>query len=358
MVKFPGLSLDEVVRAVSGKLQRGQFTASLHELGEPLEVGSQGLAFVIAESYLKDLPQTKAAVVVVQEAFAEKARDLVPASVQAVVSSPDAYVGLAQLTEVIAKSDRFADWSTAVSASARGSDQSAVHPTAKVDPTAIVCPGAVVGEKAVVGAKSVLLPNSVVGPEAVLGSDCVIFPGVVIYPRTQIGNRVRVHANAVLGSDGFGYARGPRGSVKIWHLGRVIVGDDVEIGAGTMIDRGTMKDTVIERGAKLDNLVQIGHNGHVKAHAILCAQVGMAGNVTVGQGAILAGKVGVADKIEIGDGALIGPMTGLSKDVKAGEQIMGQQPGKPRREWWRLIVLFEKLPELYERVKRLEGKVL
>jgi UDP-3-O-[3-hydroxymyristoyl] glucosamine N-acyltransferase len=169
-----------------------------------------------------------------------------------------------------------------------------------------------------------------------------------------VGNRVRIHANAVLGSDGFGYARGPRGAVKIWHFGNVVVGDDVEIGAGATIDRGTLKDTIIDEGAKLDNLVHIGHNGYVKSHAILCAQVGLSGNVTVGSGAILAGKVGVADKIEIGDGAIIGPASGVSKDVKPGEILMGKHRAKPRREWWKLVRLFERLPELFERVKNLE----
>ena len=146
----------------------------------------------------------------------------------------------------------------------------------------------------------------------------------------------------MIGADGFGYARGPQGSVKIWHLGRVVIEDDVEIGAGTMIDRGTLKDTIIERGAKIDNLCQIGHNGHVKAHAILCAQVGMAGNVTVGRGAILAGKVGVADKIEIGDGALVGPMTGISKRCvkpKASRLWASILPAGRDAKWWRLMAL-------------------
>jgi UDP-3-O-[3-hydroxymyristoyl] glucosamine N-acyltransferase len=178
----------------------------------------------------------------------------------------------------------------------------------------------------------------------------------VLYPRSEVGSRVRLHANVVLGSDGFGYARGPKGLVKIWHLGRVIVHDDVEIGPGTTIDRGTLKDTIIEKGVKIDNQVQIGHNGHVHPHAVLCAQVGLAGNVTVESGAILAGKVGVADKIKIGVGPVVGALSGVSKDVGAGEEVMSAFPSRPRREWWRLVAHFERLPEMSARLKKLETK--
>lgn len=355
MVKFGSITAARIAEVVGGKIafsrnQGGEESKATH-LGEPLEVSAEGVAFIISESFVRDAAATKASILVVQAALLERVQQTLSADVKVVVSAPDAYLGLAELSRVIAESDALFDWRP-------GKDDSgkSVSGLAEVDSSAVIGRGAVVCDGAKIGARTVILPNAVVGPGVSIGSDCVIFPGVVLYPRTNIGNRVRIHANAVLGSDGFGYARGPQGSVKIWHLGKVVVGDDVEIGAGTMIDKGTMKDTIIEKGAKLDNLVQIGHNGHVKAHAILCAQVGMAGNVTIGRGAILAGKVGVADKLEIGDGALIGPMSGLSKDVKAGEQVMGSHPAKPRREWWKLIVLVEKLPDIYDRLKKLEAK--
>ena len=116
-----------------------------------------------------------------------------------------------------------------------------------------------------------------------------------------------------------------------------------------------MKDTVIERGVKIDNLVQIGHNGYIKAHAMICAQTGLAGNVTVGRGAVLAGKVGVGDKIEIGDGATVGAMSGVSKDVAPGDIVMGSLLARPRREWWRFLATLERVGDLVERVKKLEG---
>lgn len=355
MVEIAPVSLTRIAEAVGGtviltRLGSGEeFGAT--QLGEPLEVGAAGVAFVISESFIKDVAETRAGALVIQTTFSEKLLAQIPLSVKAVIASPDAYLGLARLTKVIAENDLLADWRLPDS-----SMVSPVHSRAAIHESARIAPGVVMGEGVKIGARTLVLGNAVIGPGVAIGADCVIFPGVVLYPRVSVGDRVRIHANVVLGADGFGYARGPRGSEKIWHLGRVVVGDDVEIGAGTTIDRGTMKDTIIETGAKIDNLCQIGHNGHVGAHAILCAQVGMAGNVTVGRGAILAGKVGVADKVEIGDGALVGPMSGLSKDVKPGEQVMGQHPAKPRREWWKLLALFERLPDLYDRVKKLESR--
>lgn len=341
---------DRLIEAIGGTVLFGNAAGvNISHIGEPLEAEAGGVAFVISEFFVRDVPQTKAEVLVIQAALAEKILPMLPPSVRVCIACKDAYVGLANFSKLPVDADPHQDWQLV-------QDQATpVHPRAKVDSTAKIGPGAVVCEGAVIGPRTILLPNVVVGPEAEIGADCVFFPGVVIYPRTKIGNRVRLHANVVLGSDGFGYARGAAGSVKIWHLGRVIVEDDVEVGAGSTIDRGTLKDTVIEKGVKIDNLVQVGHNVRVKAHAVLCAQVGLAGNATVGVGAILAGKAGVADKIEVGDGAVIGPMTGASKDVPPGQVVIGHHTAKPRREWWKLVALFDRLPELYDRVKKLEG---
>lgn len=350
MVKFERVSAERLVQAVQGTILHGSLEGvSVDHVGEPLEVDADGLAFVIAEAFVRDVAKTKAAVLVIQESLFEKVRDQLPQSVRVCIGCKDAYLGLAHVSKLLTDADPYQDWPLTQVTDVR------IHPSAKVDATAKIASGAVICEDAIIGPRVTILAGAVVGPQAEVGADTVLFPGVVLYPRTKIGQRVRLHANVVIGADGFGYARGPRGSVKIWHLGRVVLGDDVEVGAGTTIDRGTLKDTVVEQGAKIDNQVQIGHNGWVKAHAILCAQVGLAGNVTVGTGAILAGKAGVADKVEVGDGAIVGPMSGLSKDIKPREVVMGQQPPKPRREWWKLIALFERLPELFDRVKKLEN---
>jgi UDP-3-O-[3-hydroxymyristoyl] glucosamine N-acyltransferase len=348
MVRIPPVSTVALKQAVAATAVHGEGEYMLTELGEPSEVGPGGVAFVVSETFLNDIPNTKASALVIQARLAEKIFARLPATLGLCIACEDAYLGLAHFTKIIRDSDPVSDWQL------NGRADVAVHPSAKIDPTVRLGPGVIVSERASIGANSTILGNAVIGPEVRIGRDCVIFPGVVIYPRTTIGDRVRVHANAVLGSDGFGYARAPQGSVKIWHIGTVVIGDDVEIGAGSMIDRGTIKDTIIENGAKIDNLVQIGHNGHVKAHATLCAQVGMSGNVTVGTGAILCGKVGVADKLVIGDHAVVGPMSGVAQDVKPGEQMMGGPRAIPLRDWRKVVLLMERLPELFRRTKRLE----
>lgn len=356
MVSFKPIGAARIIEIVSGSVLSSdsksvgisQSEFEISELGEPLEVGPRGVSFIISDAFIKDVASTRAAMLIIHAALAEKVMPLVSATVKVCAVAKDAYLGLALFSKVIAQSDRVWDWRPETSGGA------AINPSAEIDASVVVSPGVVISEDVKIAARTVLLPNCVIGPKAQIGSDCVIFPGVVIYPRTVVGARVRIHANSVIGSDGFGYARGAQGSVKIWHLGKVVIGDDVEIGSGTMIDRGTMKDTIIEEGAKIDNLVQIGHNGHVGAHAVLCGQTGLAGNVTVGAGAILAGKVGVADKLRIGKGAIVGPFSGLSKDVGDGEVVMGVIPARPRREWWNMVAQIDKLSEVFDRLKKLE----
>lgn len=362
MVKIPAIPAARLIEAVQGTILTGDpQSIEVLSIAEPSEAAEDSVSFVISEAFLKAAAASKARVLIVNASLAEKIAQSGIGAAALVVSSPDAYLGLAKVSEIIAKVDPHADWRLPGAATIGAGKESAtpfplIHPSAKVDPSVKVGANASIDEGAVIGARSVILHNAVVGPGVEIGEDCVVFPGVVLYPRVKLGNRVRIHANTVLGSDGFGYARGPQGSVKIWHLGRVVVQDDVEIGAGTMIDKGTIKDTIVERGVKIDNLVQIGHNGHIKAHAVLCGQVGLAGNVTVGRGAIMAGKASAGDKVEIGDGAIVGPDTGATKDVKAGETIVAVLPGRPRREWWRFLASLDRVSDLLDRVKKLEGK--
>jgi UDP-3-O-[3-hydroxymyristoyl] glucosamine N-acyltransferase len=351
MVKISPVSVADLKQAVRGTVVRGDEEGKITEIGEPREVGAGGVAFVFSESYLQQIPQTRASVLVIASAFADRARALIPETIDVCIECDDAYLGLAHFSKMLATADPIFDWPSGKISN------TAIHPTASVAPTAQIGPGVLIGERARIGAHTVVVGNAAIGPETKIGSSCVIFPGAVLYPRTVLGDRVRVHANAVVGSDGFGYAAGREGAVKIWHLGNVVVGNDVEIGAGTTIDRGTIKNTIIEDGAIIDNQVQIGHNGHVKAHAIICAQVGLAGNVTIGRGAVLAGACAVIDKASIGDGAQVGAMSGISKSVKPGEKMMGTVRARPLREWHRLAALFERLPELFERIKNAEARL-
>jgi UDP-3-O-[3-hydroxymyristoyl] glucosamine N-acyltransferase len=230
-----------------------------------------------------------------------------------------------------------------------------VHPKAKLAKSVSVGPHVVIREGVEIGDKAVIQAGVSIGARVKIGAGTSIFPGVVVYQDCRIGERVRIHANSVIGADGFGYAQektetGVR-HVKIHHLGSVQIGNDVEIGASTTIDRGTIGDTVIENGCILDNQVQIGHNCHLEEGVIICGCTGLAGSVHVGKYAVLAGFVGVANKMKIGAGARVAAYSAIQGHVPAGV-TWGGIPGMPHRKWLRTQLIFEGLPD---RLKKLEG---
>jgi UDP-3-O-[3-hydroxymyristoyl] glucosamine N-acyltransferase len=238
-----------------------------------------------------------------------------------------------------------------------------VHPSAVIDPSARLGAGvhvgacAVVGRNVRVGDRVRLFPNVTVYDNVTIGDDTVVHSGVALREGTQIGARVRVHNNAVLGSDGFGYAKDEEGRwLKIPQTGRVVVEDDVEIGAGTTIDCASVGETRIARGAKIDNLVQVGHSCTVGEDALLCAQVGLAGSSRVGRRVILAGQVGVAGHLEIGDDAVLTAKSATSHDVPAGRVISGI-PGFDNREWLRSTAAFRRLGEMQRTLRALEARL-
>jgi UDP-3-O-[3-hydroxymyristoyl] glucosamine N-acyltransferase len=215
-------------------------------------------------------------------------------------------------------------------------------------------PGVVIGEGARVGAETRLDANVVVGAGVTIGERCHVYPAVTLYPGTMLADRVIVHAGARLGSDGFGYVfRGGRHE-KIPHVGRCIVESDVEIGANTTIDRGSIDDTVIGSGTRIDNLVHVAHNVRVGRLCLIMAQVGIAGSVRIEDGAILAGQVGIAGHHTIGAGARLAAQAGVFGDVPAGETWSGY-PARPHREALRAQAAMFKLPSLLRGLERLLG---
>ncbi len=204
-----------------------------------------------------------------------------------------------------------------------------VHPSAvvdsaaRIDPKACVGPLCVIGPGASVAAGAVLMASVQVGRDAVVGADSVLHPGVVVGDRCVVGRSCILHGNVVLGADGFGYQPGAQGLVKVPHIGNVELGDHVEIGACSCVDRAKFGSTTIGAGTKIDNLVQIGHNCRVGKSCIICGQCGLSGSVTLGDGVVLAGSVGIADNLTIGAGARIGARSGLADDVPAGETWLG-----------------------------------
>ena len=236
------------------------------------------------------------------------------------------------------------------------SPRAQVHPSARVDPSATVMAFAVVEAGAEVGARTVLWPGVYVGLEAQVGSDCVVHPSVVIRERCRVGNRVVLQPAAVVGSDGFGFAFDPSGPshVKVPQIGIVRIEDDVEVGAGTCIDRATTGETVIGRGTKIDNLVQIAHNVRVGPLSILCAQVGVSGSTDLGAGVVLAGQVGVVGHVTIGDGEGGCPV-GRGPDVEPG-----RWSPVPRRWSARsgpTTAALKQLPELLKQIRALRARI-
>lgn len=231
-----------------------------------------------------------------------------------------------------------------------------VHPSAVLAADVSIGPYAVIGEGTVLGNRCRVGAGAVVGRNCRLGNDVTLYPRVVLYDDCVLGERVTVHANVVLGGDGFGYRTHDGEHVKVPQLGRVEIGDDVEIGAGSTVDRGTFGPTRIGSGTKIDNLVMIGHNCQIGRHNLLCAQVGIAGSTTTGDYVVLAGQVGVSDHLAIGERTVAGPKTGIIRDTEAGSRIMGYT-ARPDKEHWRIFAAMSKLPSLLRDIQRIK-KVL
>jgi UDP-3-O-[3-hydroxymyristoyl] glucosamine N-acyltransferase len=231
-----------------------------------------------------------------------------------------------------------------------------VAPTAQVDATAHIGPLCVVGDGATIGPRSVLQAQVFVGARCVLGEEAMLFPQVTLYPGTSLGNRVRVHAGTVIGSDGFGYVQDGGLHRKVPQIGNVIIRDDVEIGAGVTVDRGALGPTVIGRGTKIDNLVQIAHNVNIGEHCLVVAQAGIAGSTRLGNYVVLAGQVGLAGHLKIGNRVTVAAQSGVMHNIPDGEKWFGY-PAQPDRQMKRQLIAAQQLPELLRRVAELEKRI-
>lgn len=237
-----------------------------------------------------------------------------------------------------------------------------VHPSAlvardcRIHPEAFVGAFAVIEPRAVVGARARIFPLVYVGEGTEIGDESTLYPHVVVREGVRIGRRVIIHAGAVLGADGFGFAFDGSAHRKIPQVGGVVIEDDVEIGANTTIDRATLGDTVVRRGTKIDNLVQIGHNVEVGEHSILAGQAGVSGSCRLGRGVMLGGQAGVADHVTIGDGAMLAAQAGVPGDLRAPGQYFGT-PARPVAEARRIYAAMPRLPDLIRKVRHLARRV-
>jgi UDP-3-O-[3-hydroxymyristoyl] glucosamine N-acyltransferase len=230
--------------------------------------------------------------------------------------------------------------------------RAAIDPTVQFGPDCVVRAFANIGAGTRIGARCVIHPGVVIGQNCIVGDDAVLHPNTVLYDNTVLGHRVIVHSNSVIGADGFGYRYHHGKHNKIPQLGWVEIGDDVEIGAGVTIDRGTVDPTRIGAGTKIDNQVQIGHNCEIGAHNLLVSQVGIGGSCVTGKYVTIAGQVGVADHLTIGDGALVGAKAGLSRDVPPGTRVLGA-PAMPEMDMKRIFICLPRLPQMVRELARI-----
>lgn len=237
-----------------------------------------------------------------------------------------------------------------------------IHPSAviaksaQVDPGAHIGPHCVIGERVRIGARTVLLGGNHIGDDSQLGEDVRLFPNAVVYARSQIGHRVRVHAGAVIGSDGYGYVFDQGQHLKVLQIGNVIIHDDVEIGANVCIDRAALGSTVIGRGTKIDNLVQVAHNVVVGEGCLLVGQCGIAGSTKLGNFTIVAAQAGIAGHLQIGNQVTIAGQSGVMRSIPDGEKWLGT-PACPDREAKRQFIAIRRLPDLLHRLAELEKKI-
>lgn len=238
-----------------------------------------------------------------------------------------------------------------------------VHPTAVVEEGAEVAASASLGPFAVVGAGSRVADGAAIGAHAVIGRRClvgagsVLHPHVVLYDDTELGERVTVHSGTVLGADGFGYVSRADGHHKVPQVGRVVIGDDVEVGALSAVDRATVGATRVGAGSKIDNLVQVGHNVEVGRAALLCGQAGVAGSTRLGDGVVLAGQAGVSGHLDLGDRVQVAAASPVVRDVPAGTVVSSTVPAIEVGRWRRQAVMLGRLDEMWHRLKALERRL-
>jgi UDP-3-O-[3-hydroxymyristoyl] glucosamine N-acyltransferase len=303
------------------------------------EAGPGQVTFLSNPQYIRKARETKASAIISKEA--------IPGAGCAFLLTPEPYFAFACAVEQFHPPVRLA---------AGVSPQASVHPDAVLGKEVHVGPFAVVSEGAVLGDRVTLYPGAYVGKGADIGDESVLYPGVTLYEGVRVGKRVILHAGCVIGSDGFGFAPTPQGYRKIPQVGTVEIGDDVEIGANTTIDRAALGVTRVGPGTKLDNLIQVGHNVQIGRDTVIAALVGIAGSCRIGNRVMIGGQSGLAGHLEVGDGVMLGAKSGVAVSLSADEtRAWSGVPAMPHRTWLKMVTLLPRLPELFRRVKRLEG---
>jgi UDP-3-O-[3-hydroxymyristoyl] glucosamine N-acyltransferase len=320
---------------------RGDPQLRVCRVGTLQEAGPDAVSFLANPRYRKHLAVTRAGAVVLEPKHAAECAT-------AVLLSRNPYAAYARIAGDLHPPPGF---EPGIQAGAL------VDPSAEVAADACVAPGAVVEAAAHIGAGAYIGPNCLVGAGAQVGAHSRLVANVTLCHGVRLGLRALVHPGAVIGSDGFGLAREPEGWIKVPQLGGVVIGDDVEIGANTTIDRGAIGDTVIEDGVKLDNQIQIAHNVRIGAHTVIAGCVGISGSTTVGRNCMIAGAVGLAGHIEIPDGTVITGLTMVSRSIREAGVYSGALPFDEAGRWRRNAARFRQLDGFAKRLARLERRL-
>ncbi len=329
----------EIARQVGGRVVGD---SNLDLLGfSPAYAAKKGdLTFAENETYFRLAEQTAASAILVDTLYS--------GGVKTLIHVPNSRIAFAKILPLFFPEPEFKPGIHATVV---------VAPSASIDASAFIGPFCTIGEEVKIGPNSIVETGCYVGDHCSLGAHTHLFPRVTLSPGTLVGNRVRIHAGAVLGSDGFGYVLDGGAHRKVPQVGHVLVHDDVEIGANTTVDRGALGPTVIGRGTKIDNLVQLGHNVVTGDHCILVSQVGVAGSTKLGSYVTVAGQAGIAGHLKIGNRVIISAQSGVMSHVPDGEKWFGS-PAAPDRQMKRQMLAAQQLPELLRRVAELEKELL
>jgi UDP-3-O-[3-hydroxymyristoyl] glucosamine N-acyltransferase len=327
----------EIAQAIGGEVI-GDSATQLKRFAPADRAEPGDLTFAENESYFGRAEQSAASAIIVDGAYSSKKKVL--------IKVPNARLAFAKVLPLFFPEPFFPSGihSTAI-----------VAPGAKVDPTAHIGPYCVLDKDVQVGPRSVLHGLNHIGAGCKLGEEVHLFPNVVLYADCELGNRVRIHSGSVIGADGFGYVSESGIHRKVPQIGNVILRDDVEIGANVTIDRGALGPTIVGRGSKIDNLVQLGHNVVLGEHCLIVSQTGIAGSTKLGDNVTLGGQVGLAGHLKIGNSVTIAAQSGVMHDIPDGETWIWT-PAQPDRQAKRQMIAIQHLPDLLRRVAALEKK--
>lgn len=334
-------SAKQIAAFVQGEIV-GDENATVHTFAK-IEEGVPGaLSFLSNPKYTPYIYETKSSIVLVNKDFVPEQ----PISAT-LIKVNNAYESLAKLMTLYEQSHP----------KRVGIDPLAyVAPTAKIGKDVYLAPFACVEDGAVIGDGTALHPHATVGSNAKVGANCILYAHATVYHDCIVGNNCIMHAGSVVGADGFGFAPSPNGYEKIPQIGIAILEDNVEIGANTCIDRATMGATIIHKGVKLDNLVQIAHNVEVGANTVMASQVGVAGSTKIGEWCMFGGQVGIAGHITIGDKVNLGAQSGVPGSLKANQQLIGTPPME-MKPYFKSQAIFRKLPDMYKEMSALRKEL-